>query len=108
MQENNSGELDKVLDLDKLIHERVRLGIMSALVATETLTFQELKRLLNLTDGNLSVHLRILEKHKYILVEKTFVARKPQTSYKFTAEGKEAFKNYIAKLEKLVKEIRFD
>ncbi len=101
-------ELNKVMDLDKLIHERVRLGIMAALSATEILTFQELKQMLKATDGNLSVHLKLLAKNGYLAVEKIFVGGKPQTSYRLTNFGKTAFQEYINCLEELIHHLHLD
>ncbi len=109
MENNNHlPDLDKLVDLDKVIHERVRLGIMSALTAPQELSFIEIKGILNVTDGNLARHLRILEENGYITAEKKFIGRKPNTSYKLTNSGKEAFKDYITRLEKLVRDIQID
>ena len=88
--------------IDKLIHERARLGIMSSLAAAGPMTFSELKGTLEMTDGNLSVHARVLEEAGYIRVEKRFVGRKPQTTMSLTAKGTAAFKNYVAYLESIV------
>jgi DNA-binding transcriptional ArsR family regulator len=81
----------KAVNLDQLIHERVRLGIVSALAATKKLSFGELKEILNLTDGNLSIHARKLEEAGYISCHKFFLGRRPQTEYELTATGKKAF-----------------
>jgi DNA-binding MarR family transcriptional regulator len=108
MDAANSVPLDKLLELDKIIHERVRLGIMAALSVSESLTFQYLKQTLKLTDGNLSVHLRLLEKNNYVLVAKSFVARKPCSSYRLTPAGREAFKEYVQQLEKFIHKIHQD
>ena len=105
MSSSNSVELDQLLNLDKLIHERVRLGIMTALSVSETLTFQELKNMLKTSDGNLSVHLRMLEKHGYLQINKKFINRKPQSNYNLTSEGKKAFKDYIHRMEKLIHQV---
>ena len=94
--------IDKLLNLNKLIHERVRLGIMSALSSVDVLSFQELKNILKVTDGNLSVHLKLLEKNNYIVVEKHFIGRKPHSSYSLTNTGKEAFKEYVELLETVI------
>ena len=75
--------------LDRVIHEKGRLMIMSLLAANESLTFRELKDLLGMTDGNLSVHMRTLEESGYLTVEKSFVNRKPRSEYQLTAEGRE-------------------
>ncbi len=108
MENNSSLPLNKLVDLDKLIHERVRLGIMSALAGAEEQSFNDLKRILDVTDGNLARHLRILEENQYISVEKKFVARRPKTTYRLTDLGRDAFKIYINQLEKLVKDIQLD
>lgn len=102
----NNVALDKLLGLDKLIHERVRLGIMAALSVSESMTFQELKQTLKVTDGNLSVHLRLLETNDYISVEKSFIDRKPCSIYRLTEKGKTSFQEYIQQLEKLIQEIQ--
>lgn len=96
------------LGLDKIIHEKARLRIMSALAplkANEKVSFSFLKRLLNLSDGNLSAHLRVLEKQSYIEIKKTFVGRKPQTLYWATTKGRKAFAAYVSTLEKIIKGI---
>lgn len=92
--------------LNKVIHERVRLGIVSALAARGALTFTELKELLSLTDGNLSVHSALLEKHGLITVTKEFVGRKPQTTFELTAEGRSQLNDYLDELERLLKALR--
>jgi len=89
--------------LDKIIHERVRLAVMSALVTRGEMTFPELKELLDVTDGNLSVHTSILEKHDLISVKKEFQGRKPSTTFAITAKGREEFTRYIQELELLLK-----
>lgn len=89
-------------DLDRLIHERVRLGIVSALAATDRLTFLELRGLLGLSDGNLSVHARRLEEAGYVACAKTFEGRVPRTEYRLTPEGRRAFERYLAHLETLI------
>jgi DNA-binding HxlR family transcriptional regulator len=91
------------LDLDRLIHERLRLGIVSALAATEQLTFNELKRLLNTTDGNLSVHARKLEDAEYVACEKSFEGRVPRTSYRLTPAGRRALEKYVTHMEAILK-----
>lgn len=88
--------------LNKIIHERVRLGIMSTLSVRGKLTFNELKDLLKVTDGNLSVHSAILEKHKLIAIKKDFVGKKPRTTFHITDEGRKKFVAYIAELDKMV------
>jgi DNA-binding MarR family transcriptional regulator len=92
--------------LDRLIHERVRLGIVSALAATPALTFNELKRLMRVTDGNLSVHARRLEEAGYVACEKSFVERVPQTVYRLTADGRRALERYLDHMEALIQAAR--
>jgi DNA-binding HxlR family transcriptional regulator len=92
--------------LDRLIHERLRLGIISALAANECLTFSDLKRLMNTTDGNLSVHARKLEEAGYISCSKYFEGRLPKTEYKLTAAGRSALENYLSHMESLIKQMR--
>lgn len=89
--------------LDELIHERVRLGVVSALAAAGELSFTELRDMLKVTDGNLSVHARVLEKAGYLKIEKAFVERRPRTTLRLSAKGREAFQRYIERLEELVK-----
>ena len=88
--------------LDRLIHERIRLGIVSALAANASLTFNDLKRLLKTTDGNLSVHARKLEEAKYIACTKSFEGRVPRTDYALTATGRRAFEKYLDHMEALI------
>jgi len=90
------------LSLDRLIHERLRLGIVSSLAVNERLTFNELKRLLQTTDGNLSVHARKLEEAAYITCDKTFEDRMPRTEYRLTAAGRRAFDKYLAHMEAII------
>jgi DNA-binding MarR family transcriptional regulator len=89
-------------DLDKIIHERMRLGIISALAANKKLSFNELKTLLNTTDGNISVHARKLEDAGYLVCEKSFIKRKPLTEYKITKEGRAALEKYLNHMEALI------
>jgi DNA-binding MarR family transcriptional regulator len=93
-------------DLDKLIHERLRLGIISALAANESLSFSELKKLLQTTDGNVSVHARKLEDAGYIASAKSFKDRMPLTEYKITKEGKKALEKYIGHMEALIRAMK--
>ena len=93
-------------NLDRLIHERLRLGIISALAANESLTFSDLKRLMNTTDGNLSVHARKLEEAGYISCTKFFEGRLPKTEYKLTAAGRSALEKYLSHMESLIKQMR--
>jgi DNA-binding HxlR family transcriptional regulator len=93
-------------DLDRLIHERIRLGIVSALAVNRSLTFNELKALLKTTDGNLSVHARKLEEADYILCEKSFDGRLPKTEYRLTAAGRKALERYLDHMEALIRATR--
>jgi DNA-binding transcriptional ArsR family regulator len=107
VQSDGPGASDEgALGLDRLIHERMRLGIVSALAANESLTFNDLKLLLGTTDGNLSVHARKLEDAKYITCTKSFEGRVPRTEYKLTAEGRRALKRYVDHMEALIRAIR--
>ncbi len=89
-------------ELDKIIHERMRLGIISALAASKSLSFTDLKNLLNTTDGNISVHARKLEDAGYLSCEKSFNGRVPLTEYKITVEGREALNRYLNHMEALI------
>lgn len=91
------------LALDRLIHERLRLGIVSALAAHERLSFTDLKRLLETTDGNLSVHARKLEEADYIACDKGFEGRTPRTEYRLTAAGRRALEKYLSHMEAIIK-----
>jgi len=93
-------------DLDRLIHERIRLGIVSALAVNRSLTFNELKSLLKTTDGNLSVHARKLEEADYIVCTKSFDGRLPKTEYKLTAMGRKALERYLNHMEALIRATR--
>jgi DNA-binding MarR family transcriptional regulator len=93
-------------ELDKLIHERMRLGIISALAANKSLTFNDLKSLLNTTDGNVSVHARKLEEAGYLTCEKSFNGRIPLTEYKITESGREALNRYLNHMEALIKAMK--
>ena len=93
-------------NLDRIIHERMRLGIVSALAVNESLTFNELKRLLQTTDGNLSVHARRLEEAEYVECTKRFEGRMPKTEYRITPLGRKAFERYLAHMEALVHAMR--
>ena len=94
------------LELDRLIHERLRLGIVSALAVNEQLTFNDLKRLLQTTDGNLSVHARKLEDAHYVTCDKTFEGRIPRSEYRLTAAGRRAFEKYLAHMEAIIRAVR--
>ncbi len=93
-------------ELDRVIHERVRLGIISALAANQSLTFNDLKKLLDTTDGNLSVHARKLEDAGYIRCTKSFEGRMPKTEYRLTEEGNLALTKYIDHMEALIQAMR--
>jgi DNA-binding HxlR family transcriptional regulator len=93
-------------DLDRLIHERVRLGIVSALAVNRELTFNELKAMLKTTDGNLSVHARKLEEANYIVCTKSFDGRLPKTEYRLTAAGRRALERYLNHMEALIRATR--
>ncbi|MGA2038204.1 MAG: transcriptional regulator [Bryobacteraceae bacterium] len=92
--------------LDRLVHERLRLGILSALAVNESLTFNELKRLLDTTDGNLSVHARKLEEAGYVGCAKSFANRMPKTEYRLTAAGRRALERYLDHMEALIQATR--
>jgi DNA-binding HxlR family transcriptional regulator len=93
-------------ELDRLIHERIRLGIVSALAVNPSLTFNELKPLLRVTDGNLSVHARKLEDAGYILCNKSFAGRHPKTEYRLTPLGRRALERYLNHMEALIRATR--
>lgn len=93
-------------DFDRLVHERMRLGIMSALAAQTSMSFQELKEALETTDGNLSVHARKLEEAKYLECRKTFVGRVPKTEYSLTSTGRAALERYVAEMERFIRSTR--
>ena len=92
--------------LDRLIHERLRLGILSALSVNATLTFNELKKLLDTTDGNLSVHARKLEEAAYVACTKSFEGRMPRTEYRLTPAGQKALGRYLDHMEALIQAMR--
>ena len=93
-------------DLDRLIHERIRLGIVSALAVNASLSFNELKALMKTTDGNLSVHARKLEEAQYVLCKKSFEGRVPRTEYRLTASGRRALERYLDHMAALIKAMR--
>ena len=93
-------------ELDRVIHERIRLGIVSALAANESLTFNELKKLLKTSDGNLSVHARKLEEAEYISCTKSFAGRMPRTEYSLTPAGRHALERYLDHMEALIHAMR--
>ncbi len=92
--------------LDRVIHERLRLGILSALSVNEALTFGELKKLLDASDGNLSVHSRKLEEAGYVICTKSFEGRVPKTEYKLTAAGRKALDRYLDHMESIIHAMR--
>jgi DNA-binding HxlR family transcriptional regulator len=94
------------LELDRLIHERMRLAIVSALAVNDTLSFNELKRLLDTTDGNLSVHARKLEDADYIVCTKSFDGRVPRTQYRLSESGRRALERYLSHMEALIQATR--
>jgi DNA-binding HxlR family transcriptional regulator len=94
------------LELDRLIHERMRLAIVSALAVNESLSFNELKGLLETTDGNLSVHARKLEEAGYIVCTKTFEGRVPRTDYRLSDAGRRALERYLSHMEGLIRATR--
>jgi DNA-binding HxlR family transcriptional regulator len=100
------GSNEGALALDRLIHERLRLGIVSALAVNESLTFNELKRLMQTTDGNLSVHARKLEDAEYVTCTKSFEGRMPKTEYRLTATGRRALERYLDHMEALIRATR--
>ena len=96
----------KAEELDRLIHERLRLGIVSALAVNDSLSFSDLKKLMNTTDGNLSVHARKLEEAEYIACTKSFEGRMPKTQYRLTAAGRRALERYLDHMEALIRATR--
>jgi DNA-binding HxlR family transcriptional regulator len=99
-------EPGSALKLDRLIHERMRLGIVSALAVNDRLSFNDLKSLMETTDGNLSVHARKLEEAGYIACTKTFEGRMPKTRYTLTAVGRRALERYLSHMEALIRATR--
>jgi len=99
----SSGRADA---LDRLIHERLRLGIVSALAVNDSLSFSDLKKLMKTTDGNLSVHARKLEEAEYIACTKSFSGRMPKTEYRLTAAGRRALERYLDHMEALIRATR--
>lgn len=91
--------------LNKIFDSRIRLGIMSALAVNNEVNFNELKELIEVTDGNLASHLKTLEDNAYVKVEKGFIGRKTNTTYKITKAGEKAFRNHLDALEKMIKSI---
>ena len=106
VQSTVQGERTNPVELNQLIHGRVRLGIVSALAVEESLTFNELKQRLETSDGNLSVHARRLEEAGYLEVEKSFQGRLPRTEYRLTASGRQALERYLDHMEALIERVR--
>lgn len=96
----------RVQDLDPVLHEKSRLAIVSVLATADGMTFREIREALGMTDGNLSVHLRVLEVAGYVEVEKSFVARKPQTRASLSRHGRKALVRYVDHLEAIVREVK--
>ncbi|HTN47719.1 MAG TPA: transcriptional regulator [Flavipsychrobacter sp.] len=92
--------------LNKVFESRIRIGIMSALMVNESLNFNDLKELIDVTDGNLATHLKTLEDNKYIKVNKGFIGRKTNTTYEITKTGEKDFRAHLDALEKLIKGLR--
>jgi DNA-binding HxlR family transcriptional regulator len=99
------GDASAPLSLDRVIHERVRLAIVSTLAVHETLTFNELKTMLDTTDGNLSVHARKLEEAGYVACKKGYEGRVPRTEYRITAAGRRALERYLSHMEALIRRV---
>lgn len=107
MRLSGSQVVDRALpEFDRIIHERIRLGIVSALAVNDSLTFNELKKLLQTTDGNLSVHARRLEEAEYINCTKSFEGRMPKTEYRLTSRGRKMFEKYLSHMEALIHAMR--
>jgi DNA-binding HxlR family transcriptional regulator len=94
-----------IANLNKIFDSRVRLGIMSALMVNESVHFNELKELIEVTDGNLASHLRTLEESGYLKVQKGFIGRKTQTTYSVTKAGEKAFKLHLEALEQMIRSL---
>jgi len=96
--------MKSILDrINKVFENKVKLGVMSALIVNESLDFTAIKELLGVTDGNLATHLKALESHEYVSVMKQFIGKKPNTSYQITDKGRKAFSDHISALEELLK-----
>ena len=102
----HSRAVEDLPELDRTIHERIRLGIVSALAINDSLSFNDLRRLLKTTDGNLSVHARKLEEADYIVCTKSFDGRLPKTEYRLTAAGRRALEKYLDHMEALIRATR--
>jgi DNA-binding MarR family transcriptional regulator len=100
-----AGNID-ISNLNKIFDNRIRLGIMSALVMNEEISYNELKELLQVTDGNLASHLKGLEENKFIKVEKGFIGRKTNTTYSITKTGEKAFRQHLDALEQMIRKTK--
>ena len=105
-RERAAARAPELPELDRLIHERIRLGIVSALATNDSLSFNDLKRVLKTTDGNLSVHARKLEEANYISCVKFFEGRVPRTEYRLTASGRQALAKYLDQMEEWIRVTR--
>lgn len=105
-RKRNSVGGQAALELNPVIHERVRLGIISALAVNSELSFNDLKKLLEITDGNLSVHARKLEDAGYVKCSKSFVGRQPRTEFRLTAAGRRALEGYLRQMESVIQSTR--
>ena len=106
VREHSQPRAPELPELDRLVHERIRLGIVSALATNESLSFNDLKRVLKTTDGNLSVHARKLEEAQYISCVKFFEGRVPRTEYRLTATGRRALAEYLDQMEEWIRVTR--
>jgi len=95
----------EIEQLNKVFDSRIRIGIMSALIVNEDINFNDLKALIDATDGNLATHLKTLEEHKFIKVSKGFIGRKTNTVYAITKAGEKAFRSHLDALEKIIKSV---
>lgn len=98
--------MNPIEQLNKIFDSRIRLGIMSSLLVNEKLSFNELKELINVTDGNLASHMKTLEESGYLKVQKGFIGRKTNTSYSVTKAGEKAFKQHLDALEKMIRSVQ--
>ena len=106
LRKKSAASGSSALELDAVIHERVRLGIISALAVNDELSFNDLKKLLEITDGNLSVHARKLEVAGYVKCSKSFVGRQPRTEFRLTAAGRRALEGYLQQMESVIQSAR--
>jgi DNA-binding HxlR family transcriptional regulator len=105
-REHSAAHAPELPELDRLIHERIRLGIVSALATNDSLSFNDLKRVLKTTDGNLSVHARKLEEAQYVSCVKFFEGRVPRTEYRLTSTGRKALAEYLDQMEEWIRVTR--